>query len=230
MLIVAETTNPLVITPITVVIALLFLTSIAGILGWMLRLPKESEQRHAVTRAMRSVNKLTHILVPVLSSSEATDRIVALAAQMVRARNGKAELLAIIEVPFMLPLNAKVEEDEKRANEALDRAEMIARQTTTNICKRILKARDAGAAIVHEAEMQCVDLILMANTPVRVRGNFQQIHPAVDYVMRNAPCEVLVLSQGNLTARSQENGLHRDDQSSPAGLSTPVASSVSANA
>jgi len=64
--------------------------------------------------------------------------------------------------------------------------------------KRIVKARNAGPAIVREAEMRCADLILMANTTVRVRGNVQQIHPAVDYVMKNAPCEVLVLSQGNL--------------------------------
>jgi nucleotide-binding universal stress UspA family protein len=120
---------------------------------------------------MRSVNKLTYILVPLLSSSEATDRIVALAAQMVHSRNGRAELLAVIEVPLMLPLDARVDEDEKRANAALDRAETISRQTAANVSKHILKARDAGAAIVHEAETQAVDLILMANTPVRVRGN-----------------------------------------------------------
>jgi nucleotide-binding universal stress UspA family protein len=204
MLIVADTTNPLLITPIGVIIALVFITSIAGILGWMLRLPKETEQTRTASRAIRSVNKLTHILVPLLSSSEVTDRIVALAAQMVRSRNGRAELLAVIEVPFMLPLDARVEDDEKRANEMLDRAEAIARQTVANVSKRILKARDPGAAIVHEAETQAVDLILMANTPVRVRGSLQQINPAVEYVMRNAPCEVLVLSQGEIRNNHHE--------------------------
>jgi nucleotide-binding universal stress UspA family protein len=204
MLIAADIPNQMLITPVGVIIALLFLVSIAGILGWMLRLPKETEQTRTATRTIRSVNKLTHILVPLLSSSEATDRIVALAAQMVRSRNGRAELLAVIEVPFMLPLDARVEEDEKRANEALDRAESIARQTVANVSKRILKARDAGAAIVHEAETQAVDLILMANTPVRVRGSMQQIDPAVEYIMRNAPCEVLVLSRGDIRVNHLE--------------------------
>jgi nucleotide-binding universal stress UspA family protein len=171
MLIAAETLNPKLITPVGVMIALLFLASIIGIVGWMLRLPKETEHTRTATRAMRSVNKLTYILVPLLSSSEATDRIVALAAQMVHSRNGRAELLAVIEVPLMLPLDARVDEDEKRANALLDRAETISRQTAANVSKHILKARDAGAAIVHEAETQAVDLILMANTPVRVRGN-----------------------------------------------------------
>jgi len=205
----AETTNPLQITFIGAVIAIVFLASIVGVLGWMLRLPKETERSRTVTRAVRSVNRMTHILVPLLSKSEATDRIVALAAQMVRSRNGSVELLAVIEVPFTLPINARVEEDEKRALEVLDRAESVARQCVTGmnktgVNKRILKARNAGSAIVREAELQAVDLILLANTPVRVRGNAQQINPAVDYVMKNAPCEVLVLSQGQ--TRIMQNG------------------------
>ncbi len=72
------------------------------------------------------------------------------------------------------------------------------------VSKRILKARDVGAAIVHEAEEQLVDLVLLANTSVRVRGSVQQIDPAIEYVMRNAPCEVLVLSQGRTSVRSKD--------------------------
>jgi nucleotide-binding universal stress UspA family protein len=200
----AQATNPLQITFVSTVIAVVFLASIVGVLGWMLRLPKETERTRTATRAARSVNRLTRILVPLLSKSEATDRIVALAAQMVRSRNGSVELLAVIEVPFTLPLDARVEEDEKRALELLDRAESVARQSVTMLNKHILKARNAGSAIVREAELQAVDLILLANTAVRVRGNVQQIDPAVDYVMKNAPCEVLVLSQGR--TRTMLNG------------------------
>jgi nucleotide-binding universal stress UspA family protein len=207
----AVTTNPLEVTFVSVVTAILFLVSIVGVLGWMFRLPKETEHTRTVARATRSVSKLTRILVPLLSKSEATDRIVALAAQMVRSRNGNVELLAVLEVPFTLPLDARVEEDEKDALEILDRAESVAKQRVTAVDKRIVKARNAGPAIVREAEMQCVDLILMANTPVRVRGNVQQIHPAVDYVMKNAPCEVLVLSQGHVDAL--HNGLEAENAS-----------------
>jgi Universal stress protein family len=70
----------------------------------------------------------------------------------------------------------------------------------TEVNKHVVKARNAGPAIVREAEIHAADLILMANTPIRVRGNIQQIHPAVDYVMKNAPCEVLILSQGHVDA------------------------------
>jgi len=202
----AEITNPLQVTAIGVLIAILFLASIVGVLGWMLRLPKETEQRRIATKAVRSVNKLGNILVPLLGRNEATDRIVALAAQMARQRNGRVEFLAVIQVPFTLPLNAHVEQDEKVALEALERAVSVAAQcgarNAVQVSKRILKARDGGAAIVREAEEQLVDLVLLANTPVRVRGSVQQIDPAIEYVMRNAPCEVLVLSQGLAGVRS----------------------------
>jgi nucleotide-binding universal stress UspA family protein len=196
----AVTTNPLEITFVSVTTAILFLASIVGVLGWMFRLPKETEHTRTVARATRSVSKLTRILVPLLSKSEATDRIVALAAQMIRSRNGNVDLLAVLEVPFTLPLDARVEEDEKLALETLERAESVAKQRVTEVNKHVVKARNAGPAIVREAEIHAADLILMANTPIRVRGNIQQIHPAVDYVMKNAPCEVLILSQGHVDA------------------------------
>jgi nucleotide-binding universal stress UspA family protein len=203
----AVTPNPLQITFIGTVTAFLFLASIVGVLGWMLRLPEETEHARSVAKATRSVNKLTRILVPLLNKSEATDRIVALAAQMARSRNGSVELLVALEVPFTLPLDARVEVDEKDALEILDRAMSVAKRSVTTVNTRVVKARNAGSAIVREAETQAVDLILMANTPVRIRGNVQQIHPAVDYVMKNAPCEILVLSQGHLDALQIGSGL-----------------------
>jgi nucleotide-binding universal stress UspA family protein len=166
----------------------------------MLRLPKESENVRVATKAVRSVNKLSRILVPLLHNGDASSRTVALATQMALHRKGSVEILGIIRVPFTLPLNAHMEQDEKRANTELERAAAIATRRGSHsggvvIHRRILKARDVGAAIVREAEDQAVDLILIANSPVHTRGGIQQIDPVVEYVMKHAPCEVLVLSQ-----------------------------------
>src|SRR5690349_2925304 len=186
--------------PIGVVIAILFVASIMIVLGWMLRLPKETESTRTVTQAVRSVSKLRRILVPLLNKSNVTDRIVALAAQMAQSRDGHVELLAVIEVPFMLPLNASVEEDQRQALALLGCAEEVARCYTTNLTKHLLKARFAGVAIVREAEERAIDMILIANAPTRVRGGVHQLDPTVEYVLRNAPCEVLLLSQGQSAA------------------------------
>src|SRR5258708_38695154 len=178
--------SPLQITAVGVLIAILILVSIVGVLGWMLRLPKETEHVRIATKAVRSVNKLGNILVPLLGRNEATDRIVALAAQMARQRNGRVEFLAAIQVPFTLPLNAHVEHDEKVALEALGRAESVAAQcgarNAVQVSKRILKARDVGAAILHEAEEHLVDLVLLPNTPLRVREIIQHTVPAITYI------------------------------------------------
>ena len=91
----------------------------------MLRLPKETESTRTAAQAVRSVNNLRRILVPLLNASSVTDRIVALAAQMAQYRDGHIELLAVIEVPFMLPLNAYVEEDQRLARALLDRADKL---------------------------------------------------------------------------------------------------------
>src|SRR5437868_958333 len=103
--------DPVRMNRIGVLIAIVFVASIIGVLSWMLRLPKETESTRIAAQAVRSVNNLRRILVPLLNRNDVTDRIVALAAQMAQYRDGHVELLAVIEVPFMLPLDAYVEEE-----------------------------------------------------------------------------------------------------------------------
>jgi nucleotide-binding universal stress UspA family protein len=208
------------LNPIGILIALLFIASIAAVLGWMLRVPKETEQTVTASKAIRSMHKMTRILVPLLHGNETTDRAVALAAQMTRHRNGNVEVLAVLEVPHMLPLDARVEMDEKRASAYLERAESVAAHSSIKVIKRILKARSAGAAIVREAEEKAVDLIIIANTPQKIRGTISQIDPTVEYVMKNAPCEVLVLSQ----VRTSETTQHKVHENIP--IPAPAAQSL----
>jgi nucleotide-binding universal stress UspA family protein len=206
------TVNPFstpLLNPVGIVIALVFIAAIISVLGWMLRVPKETEQTITVSKAIRSMNKMTRILVPLLHGNETTDRAVALAAQMTRHRNGNVEVLAVLEVPHMLPLDARVEMDEKRACDYLARAESVAAHSSTKVIKRILKARSAGTAIVREAEEKAVDLIIIANSPQKVRGTVQQIDPTVEYVMKNAPCEVLVLSQLHANEPSSQRAVEQ---------------------
>ena len=193
----AATIGTPLLNPVGILIGLMFIVSIVSVLSWMLRLPKDTEETRTATRAVRSVNKLTRILVPVLHKNEVTDRTIALAVQMAQHRNGNVEALAVLEISLMLPLDARVEDDEQCALALLDRAESVVARTRnpSKVIKRLLKARSAGMAIVREAEEKVIDLIIIANVPVRVRGSLQQIDPTVEYVMKNAPCEVMVLSQ-----------------------------------
>lgn len=195
--------NPIQINPLGVLVAFIFLASIVGVLGWMLHLPGETESAQGAAQAVQSVSRQRRFLVTLLSANDVTDRIVALAAQIAQYRDGSIELLAVLEVPFMLPLDARVEEDEELALALLDRATAIVKRAPTKLTKRILKARQAGMAIVREAEEQAIDMILIANSPTRRRGGVSQLDPVVEYVLKNTPCEVLVLSSEQTPIHSQ---------------------------
>ncbi|HEX4206732.1 MAG TPA: universal stress protein [Ktedonobacteraceae bacterium] len=197
------TTNPIQMNTIGVLIAIMFLVSIAGVLGWMLHVPKETERTRIAAQAVRSVSQMRRTLVPLLGANDLNDRVVALAAQITQYRDGYIELLAVVNVPFMLPLNARLEEDEDRARELLDRAEEIVKRHTNKLTKRILKARQTGIAIVREAEEQPIDMILIASSPTHTHGSTCPLDPTVEYVLKNAPCEVLMLSSGQTTTIPQ---------------------------
>jgi nucleotide-binding universal stress UspA family protein len=94
----------------------------------------------------------------------------------------------------------------RQALALLNCAEVIARRYTTNLTKRLLKARLAGAAIVREAEERPIDMILIANSPACIRGGVNQLDSTVEYVLRNALCEVLLLSKGQSAAIVSNTG------------------------
>jgi nucleotide-binding universal stress UspA family protein len=56
----------------------------------------------------------------------------------------------------------------------------------------LLQARSVGAAIVDEAAERKCDLIVMTSSCKPVHGK-PQVSETVSYVLKNAPCEVMLL-------------------------------------
>ena len=56
-----------------------------------------------------------------------------------------------------------------------------------------VRARAIGAAIVEEAAARGVDLIVLGSAP-RWRRQSRFFSPTVDFVLRRAPCEVLIVA------------------------------------
>jgi len=57
----------------------------------------------------------------------------------------------------------------------------------------VVRARSIGHAIVDEAASRSVDVIVLGSSP-RWRRQSRFFSPTVDFVLRNAPCEVLVVA------------------------------------
>lgn len=181
--------NPVNITIPGIIIALVFLTAIVGTLTWMLRVPKATPATLRVARAVRHTRRIGHILVPTHGGT-LSDRIVGMASQIASRRGATLTLLYVIEVPRYFPIDATLSEENFVATEAIERASRIARTFGVKPKARIIRARDAGPAIVQEADEEGADLIMMGAGPPP-RRRMAGLGPAAEYVFRYASCEVI---------------------------------------
>ncbi len=128
------------------------------------------------------------ILVPIVSGRESREAID-LAAQLAAERRATIVALRVVVVPMEFPLDAELPEQEEEANRLLDEAHAIAESYGVRNVGRLVRARHAGRAIVEEAERRQSEIVLLGAP----RGRHRQIFGhTVDYVLKHAPCRVMV--------------------------------------
>ncbi len=134
------------------------------------------------------------ILVPVVGT-EADVRAMELADRLLVKKNkGMVCAVHIISIERALPLDAEIESEIRKAEDILNRIESIAGKQGCRIETDLLQAREAGPAIVDEAIEREVDLILIGITYKSRFGEFS-LGDVVTYVLKNAPCRVIVYHQ-----------------------------------
>jgi APA family basic amino acid/polyamine antiporter len=132
------------------------------------------------------------LLVPVLPG-RASDDALDVAAGLAAERGARITAVTVLEVPLDQPLAADLAADEALANRELDEARAIGEAYGVTVLPRLVRARSAGAAIVEEAERRGSEIIVIG-APRRDIGRRKRavFGGTVDYVLRNAPCRVLV--------------------------------------
>jgi basic amino acid/polyamine antiporter, APA family len=151
------------------------------------------------------------ILVPILGTP-LDDDIMQTAGRLAGEENedlgeGGAviEALWVFEVPMALPIDARVSDaDLQRARKALARAKAVGEEYEgVEVATATVRARRAGAAIVHEAKRRGVEaIVLAAEEPSGVRGGLrfggkQGLHDSfvgetTRYVLQKATCRVIL--------------------------------------
>jgi len=119
----------------------------------------------------------------------AAEQMDGLAARLATERAGRIVLLRVIVIPLELPLDADLREQTEEANHLLDEARMIAAPYGVRIVERVVRARNAGRAIVDEAERRGTEILVLGAPRGRHRDIFGH---TVDFVLKNAPCRVMV--------------------------------------
>lgn len=133
------------------------------------------------------------ILVSV-GGHKVDEETVRLACRLARERGAKLYGVHVIEVNRSLPLSAPVEHLVDRGEEVLEEVEQIAAEAGMEVETEMVQARDTGPAIVGEAEEWGADAIVMGLPYKRRFGDFF-LGKTVPYVLKNAPCRVILFRE-----------------------------------
>jgi basic amino acid/polyamine antiporter, APA family len=132
------------------------------------------------------------ILVP-MKLGEIGEEMVATAVKLAQERDARVEALHVIKVPLDLPLDAPMEAEEERAEASIAEAKLLGADHGVEVRGHIVRARSIGDAIVDEARRTSADLIVLGSAP-RWRRQSRFFSPTVDYVLKKAPSEVLIVA------------------------------------
>ena len=132
------------------------------------------------------------IMVP-MKLGQIGEEMVATAVKLAQERGARVEALHVIKVPLDLPLDAPLQDEEARAAESIEEARALGVDHDVEVRGSIVRARAIGDAIVREAERTGADLIVLGSAP-RWRRQSRFFSPTVDYVLKKAPCEVLIVA------------------------------------
>jgi len=126
-----------------------------------------------------------------VDGSQAAMDALALACVLAKRNKGKVYAVYVIEVARTMPLDADLSPEAREGEEILARAEQVADALDFEVTGELLQARDAGHAIVDEAIERGVDAIMAGTSHSRPLGEIQ-LGDTAQYVLRNAPCQVIV--------------------------------------
>jgi basic amino acid/polyamine antiporter, APA family len=133
------------------------------------------------------------ILVP-MKLGDIGEEMVATAIALAKERGAAIEAITVVRVPRQFELEGELPgEVAARVDASLDEARALGADHGVDVHADVVRARSIGHAIVEEAKRRDSDLIVLGSSP-RWRRQSRFFSPTVDFVLRNAPCEVLVVA------------------------------------
>ena len=132
------------------------------------------------------------VLVP-MKLGPIGEEMVATAVALAKEREARVDALFVIVVPLDQELDAPLHELDEQAAASLAEAVLLGEENGIRVEPVTVRARSLGRAIVDQAAERGSDLIVLGSSP-RWRRQSAFFSPTVDYVLRTAPCEVLVVA------------------------------------
>ncbi|MDQ3044663.1 MAG: universal stress protein [Chloroflexota bacterium] len=145
-------------------------------------------------------------MIVAISGTDADARLLDIVGQFVYQHPVTITLVHVVEVAQSMPLDVELPNELLRGEEALRRAEHLAKHGLhhkfVRVQTELLQARSIGAAIVDEAIDRGADAIALAAINRRVYGR-TTLGESVDYVLKNAPCEVFLIRMASRPSKPE---------------------------
>ena len=117
--------------------------------------------------------------------------LVRLAADLVRERDGRVEVVRFEEVPDQAPLDATATEQSAADVAFEDRVAALAADLGVTVETGEIVSHDTKHAIVNHATDRGVDAVLAEHERLRLRSRV--VGDPIDWVVRHAPCDVVLV-------------------------------------
>jgi basic amino acid/polyamine antiporter, APA family len=121
------------------------------------------------------------------------EEMLATAIKLASDHGAEVQALHVIRVPLEQSLEGEMLDEEERAEASIAEAKLLGAEHGVVVEGVTIRARAIGHAIVARAEETDADLIVLGSAP-RWRRQSRFFSPTVDYVLRRAPCEVLIVA------------------------------------
>jgi basic amino acid/polyamine antiporter, APA family len=149
--------------------------------------------------------EFSRILVP-MKLGEIGEEMIATAVKLAQERGASVEALHVIRVPLELPLDAELLDEDEQAEASIAEAKLLGADHGVTVEGRTVRARSIGQAIVEEARESGADLIVLGSSP-RWRRQSRFFSPTVEYVLKKAPSEVLIVAFPQGVLEGAESGV-----------------------
>jgi APA family basic amino acid/polyamine antiporter len=133
-----------------------------------------------------------NILVPIIGNTISREAMV-MACELASEEGSSIYALHVIEIPMNRPVDDLLPEESELAGTLLAEAKEVAEEFGVKLFPKIVPGRNVGRVIVDEA-IDKKSQIVMIGTERKRRAGDRFFGTTVEYILRKAPCKVLVVS------------------------------------
>ena len=174
--------------------ALLTVLAVVSTWWWMLHPPK-TKADIAARKAESTLRRQLGTVIVVFASEIHSEHMMVLAARLARGQNSELLAIYVIEVPFTLPTNAVMEEEDRVGLDALASAEAIGKRNGVDVRTEVVHHRETAQAVLDVAKRERADLIIMGSYR---EGKYTgaPLGREIEQIAANAKCDVLIGVEG----------------------------------